>query len=157
MGVKIMYERLSKRVEKVIKALAPAISREYELDYVGTEHVLLAIEREGTGVGARVLHDHQITAAKLKAEVDKLVKKSMEETWVFGRLPGTPHFRNVMASAIEQARQLKSREVCTEHLLLALLKEKGSVAGAALRNLKLTHARACAEVRRLTSSVARRE
>jgi len=141
-----MYERLTKRVENVIKRLAPAIAREYDLDYVGTEHVLLAIEREGTGIGARMLHDHGIDGSKLKDEVDKLVKKSMEETWVFGRLPGTPHFRNVMATAIEQARQLESTEVCTEHLLLALLKEKGSVACTALRNLKLTYARARAEV-----------
>ena len=149
-----MYERLSKRVEKVIKELSPAIAREYDLDYVGTEHVLLAIEREGTGVGAKVLHDHGITGPGLKEEVDRLVKKSMEETWVFGRLPGTPHFRNVMASAIEQARQLKSKEVCTEHLLLALLREKGSVACGALRNLKLSYARVRAEVLRSAPSAS---
>ena len=147
-----MYERLSKRVEQVIKKLAAAIAREYELDYVGTEHVLLAIEREGTGVGAQVLHEHGIDAHKLKNEVDKLVKKSMEETWVFGRLPGTPHFRNVMATAIEQARRLKSKEVCTEHLLLALLKEKGSVAASTLRSLKVSYAGAREDILRLTSS-----
>ena len=59
----------------------------------------------------------------------------MEETWVFGRLPGSPHFKNVVAGAIEAARQLESKEVCTEHLLLALLKEKGSVAYDTLKNL----------------------
>jgi ATP-dependent Clp protease ATP-binding subunit ClpC len=144
-----MYERLTKRVEKVIKELAPAIAREYDLDYVGTEHVLLAIEREGTGMGARLLRDHGITGTRLRDEVDKLMKKSMEETWVFGRLPGTPHFRNVMATAIEQARQLKSDKVGTEHLLLALLSEKGSVACSALQNLKLRHAPIRAQVLRL--------
>ncbi|MFH0981116.1 MAG: Clp protease N-terminal domain-containing protein [Planctomycetota bacterium] len=149
-----MYERLSKRVEKVIKDLAPAIAREYELDYVGTEHVLLAIEREGTGVGAQVLHEYGINGAQLKHAVDKLVRKSMEETWVFGRLPGTPHFRNVMATAIEQARGLESNEVCTEHLLLALAKEKDSVACTALRHLKLDYARVRAEVLRLTASAS---
>ncbi|MCP4589770.1 MAG: hypothetical protein GY842_03415 [bacterium] len=147
-----MYERLTKRVEKVIKKIAPEIAREYELDYVGTEHVLLAIEREGTGIGAQVLHNEGITAARLREEVDKLIKKSMEETWVFGRLPGTPHFRNVMATAIEQARLLESKEVCTEHLLLALLKEKGSVAWTTLRNLRLSFARAREEVLRLAST-----
>ena len=149
-----MYEQLTKRVERVIKTLAPAIAREYDLDYVGTEHVLLGIEREGTGVGAKVLHDHGVDGFKLKDEVDKLVKKSMEETWVFGRLPGTPHFRNVMANAIEQARQLESKEVCTEHLLLALLKEKGSVACTALHNLKLNYARARADILRIASSAS---
>ena len=62
----------------------------------------------------------------------------MEDTWVFGRLPGTPHFKNVIAKAIEAARELRSKEVCTEHLLLGLLAEKGSVAHAALKALGVT-------------------
>jgi ATP-dependent Clp protease ATP-binding subunit ClpA len=149
-----MYERLSKGVERVIKEVAPAIAREYDLDYVGTEHVLLAIERADAGLGAQLLHEHGVSGGRLKQEVDKLVQKSMEETWVFGRLPGTPHFRNVMATAIEQAQQLESKEVRTEHLLLALLKEKGSVASTALRNLKLRYANVRAEIVKLNSSVA---
>ena len=148
-----MYEKLSKRVEKIVK-LASQIAREYEQDYVGTEHVLLAIEREGTGVGAQVLRGHGINGARLKAEVDKLIKKSMEETWVFGRLPGTPHFRNVVATAIEQAQQLESKEVCSEHLLLALLREKGSVACTALQNLKFKYADVREDILRLSSSSA---
>ena len=131
-----MYEKLSTRVEGVVK-LAHDIAREYEEEYVGTEHVLLAISREGTGVGAKVLLNHGATPEKIKEQVDQLIKHSMEETWVFGRLPGTPHFKNVVSGAIEAARQLESREVCTEHLLLALLKEKGSVAYNALKNLDI--------------------
>ncbi len=129
-----MYEKLSTRVEGVVK-LAHEIAREYDEEYVGTEHVLLAISREGTGVGAKVLLNHGATPEKIKEQVDQLIKHSMEETWVFGRLPGSPHFKNVVAGAIEAARQLESKEVCTEHLLLALLKEKGSVAYNALKNL----------------------
>ncbi len=129
-----MYEKLSTRVEGVVK-LAHDIAREYDEEYVGTEHVLLAISREGTGVGAKVLLKHGAAPEKIKEQVDQLIKHSMEETWVFGRLPGSPHFKNVVAGAIEAARQLESREVCTEHLLLALLKEKGSVAYNALKNL----------------------
>ncbi len=129
-----MYEKLSTRVEGVIK-LAHDIAREYDEEYVGTEHVLLALSREGTGVGAKVLLNHGATPEKIKQQVDQLIKHSMEETWVFGRLPGSPHFKNVVAGAIEAARQLESKEVCTEHLLLALLKEKGSVAHNALQNL----------------------
>ncbi|MCH8912068.1 MAG: ATP-dependent Clp protease ATP-binding subunit [Planctomycetes bacterium] len=129
-----MYEKLSTRVEGVVK-LAHDIAREYDEEYVGTEHVLLAISREGTGVGAKVLLNHGATPEKIKEQVDQLIKHSMEETWVFGRLPGSPHFKNVVAGAIEAARQLESKEVCTEHFLLALLKEKGSVAHNALQNL----------------------
>ncbi len=129
-----MYEKLSERVERVIKE-AYNIAREYEEEFVGTEHVLLAISREGTGLGAKLLERHGATPDKIKEQVDQLIQHSMEETWVFGRLPGSPHFKNVVARAIEAARQLESKEVCTEHLLLALLKEKGCVAHKALTHL----------------------
>ena len=130
-------ERLSPRVDHVVK-LANEIAREYEQEYVGTEHVLLAIAREGTGLGACILADQGATEGKVKAQIDRLIKASLEDTWVFGRLPGTPHFRNVVAQAIEEARGLKSKRVCTEHLLLALLAEKGCVAYEALKTLGLT-------------------
>lgn len=129
-----MFEKLTPRMRKVIDA-SQHIARDYGQDYVGTEHLLLAILREGTGLGARILTDHGIGLSKAKVVVDKLIKKSLEDTWVFGRLPGTPHFRNVMAIAIEEARQLESKVVCTEHLLLALAREEGSVAYATLDEL----------------------
>jgi len=144
-SIEAMYEKFSPRVDKVIK-LGNEIAREYDQEYVGTEHVLLAILREGTGVGARVLRNRNISEARLREEIDKLIKKSMEETWVFGRLPGSPHFKNVVATAIEQARQLESKEVCTEHLLLALCRESGSVARSALRNLGIRHADVKADI-----------
>lgn len=133
-----MLPKSSTRVGEVIK-LANVIAREYEQEYVGTEHVLLAIQREGTGLGAAILKSKGVTTEKLKHEVDQLVKKQLEETWVFGRLPGTPHFKNVMATAIAECQAVEAREVCTEHLLLALSKEKGSVAQKALTALGLTY------------------
>ncbi len=129
-----MFEKLTSRMEKVIK-LSQEIAREYDQDYVGTEHLLLAIIREAEGTGAAILKELGVTPASAKTQIDKLMKKSMEDTWVFGRLPGTPHFRNVMSTAIEEARQLESKVVCTEHLLLALAREDGSVAQAALQEL----------------------
>ena len=132
-----MLPKSSHRVAEVIK-LANAIAHEYDREYVGTEHVLLAILREGTGIGAAVLKKRGVTEGRLRDEIDRLIKKQMEETWVFGRLPGTPHFKNVVATAIEQCQALQAKEVCTEHLLLALLIEKGSVANKALKALGLT-------------------
>ena len=146
-----MLPKSSKRVA-VVMQLANEIAHEYEQEYVGTEHVLLAIHREERGVGGRVLRNRGVTGGKLRKEVDKLVQKSMEETWVFGRLPGTPHFKNVMATAIEQCQQLQNEEVCTEHLLLALSKEKGSVAQGALKALGL----AFEDIRRAVLALAAR-
>ena len=129
-----MYEKLTPRMEQVIK-LSQEIARDYEQDYVGTEHLLLAILREGTGLGVAVLRELRIDEAKAKEQIDRFMKNSLEDTWVFGRLPGTPHFRNVMAVAIEEARQLESKQIDSEHLLLALAREDGSVAQATLNEL----------------------
>ena len=132
-----MYEHLSERMEEVVR-VANEIAREYEQEYVGTEHVLLSILREGTGIGAAVLKGRGLSEARVKKEVDRLISRAKEETWVFGRLPGSPHFKNVIAAAIEAARELKNKEVCSEHLLLGLLAEDGSVAHRTLTNLGIT-------------------
>lgn len=133
-----MLPKSSHRVAAVIQ-LANEIAREFDQEYVGTEHLLLAIGREGTGIGAAVLSARRVSATTLREEVDRLVQKSMEETWVFGRLPGTPHFKNVMATAINECQQLKAKEVCTEHLLLALTRETGCIAHKALKALGLEY------------------
>jgi len=129
-----MFEKLTPRMDRVIR-LSQQIARDYEQDYVGTEHLLLAILQDGTGLGSAILKNHGITPGKAKSVVDQLIRSRMEDTWVFGRLPGTPHFRNVMAAAIEEARQLESKVVCTEHLLIALAREEGSVAQVALAEM----------------------
>jgi|CXWL01.1.fsa_nt_gi ATP-dependent Clp protease ATP-binding subunit ClpC len=149
-----MLPRSSQRVAVVIK-LANQIAREYEREYVGTEHVLLAIAREGSGVGAAILQKNRISEEKLRREIDLLIKKQLEETWVFGRLPGTPHFKNVVASAIKECQEIGAKDVCTEHLLLALLLEKGSVAYKALKAAGLTYDQAVKDARQLSAGPGR--
>ncbi len=131
-----MFEKLTPRMEKIIR-MSQQIAREYDQEHVGTEHLLLAILREGSSMGAEILQDASVDLVKAKAAIDRFIQASMEDTWVFGRLPGTPHFRNVMATAIEEARQLESKYVCAEHLLLALAREEGSVASTALAEMGL--------------------
>ncbi|TWT45667.1 ATP-dependent Clp protease ATP-binding subunit ClpC1 [Phycisphaerae bacterium RAS1] len=133
---------------KTIVKLADEIAREYELDYVGTEHVLLAILRHGSGLGARVLAQFKIDEAGARQEVDELLKRSLDDTWVFGRLPGSPHFRNVIERAIDESAQLESSEIRSEHLLLALLREKDSTAQLVLEKLGVTLKKAREEVLR---------
>lgn len=145
-----MLPKSSQRVAEVIK-IANAVAREYEREYVGTEHVLLAIQQEGTGVGAAVLQKQGVTPQKLRSEIEKLIKKQLEETWVFGRLPGTPHFKNVVASAIKECQDLDAAELCTEHLLLALLKEKGCVAYEALKAVGVSYKQSKEDVAAITA------
>ncbi len=131
-----MYQSLSQRMDRVVK-IANQVAREQELEYVGTEHVLMAIHREGTGLGVQILNELGADEKRVQTEIDQRMKARMEDTWVFGRLPGSPHFRNVIAKAIEEAEVMKSREVCTEHLILALLREKGSVGYEVLKAIGL--------------------
>ena len=128
---------LTKRADHIVK-LAKEVAREYGQGYVGTEHLLLAIIREGTGLGAQILLDQGATEKKVREEIDELLKMRLQETWVFGRLPGTPHFKDVMAKAAHEARGSGNWHICSVHLLLALLAEKGSTAYKALHALGLS-------------------
>jgi ATP-dependent Clp protease ATP-binding subunit ClpC len=133
-----MHPKLAKPVEHVIKA-ARALAREADQEYLGTEHVLLAIRMEDDGVAARLLDRFRVDEHRLRAEIARLAIKSMEETWVFGRLPGSPHLKNVIATAVDLAKQMGSDEVAAQHLLLAMLKEKGSIAYQAIKKLGMTY------------------
>ena len=122
-----MFEQLSTRANKAMK-FSQQIAREMNLEYVGSEHVLLGILEEGTGAGALLLKEAGLTRTKIRKQMVRLTAQQMEDTWVFGRLPGTPHFTNVIAKAIEQAQELGHNYVGPEHLLLGLLAEEGCVA-----------------------------
>ena len=123
---------------KNIVSLANEIAYEYELEYVGTEHVLLAILRHNDGIGARVLKKLGVTEQRARKTVDEIVQRAKEDTWVFGRLPGSPNYRRVIELAIEEANQLESKRIGSEHLLLALLREKDTTGQRALGQLGVT-------------------
>jgi ATP-dependent Clp protease ATP-binding subunit ClpC len=128
---------LSKRANQVLK-LAHEAAHEYGLGYVGTEHLLLGIVREGTSLGARILLDHGATEYRTKAMVDELVKERLDETWVTGRLPGSPQFVDVFARAERIAERLKQPQIYAEHLLAALLTETGCVGCEVLRAMGIS-------------------
>ncbi len=148
-----MMQHLNADSEAIIK-LANQIAREYELEYVGTEHILLAILRHGGGVGADVLNHFKIDEARARSTIEEIARRDKEDTWVFGRLPGSPHFRNVMALAIDEAKQLKATKLASEHLLLALLREKESAGERALKKLGVTLKLAREEVQRQHKAAA---
>jgi len=129
-----MHRRLSPTTQQIIKH-AERIARQNEQEYIDTDHILLAIAQHGKNKAADLLERCGVTPRRLQKSIEQLVKKSLEETWVFGRLPGTPHFRNVVARAIELAEDRKAQAVEPEHLLLALTQETGSVGCQALAQL----------------------
>ena len=129
-----MYQHLSES-SKVVLKLAAQKARQQNQEYIGTEHVLLAILEYGMGLGAQILDRFGVTFALAESMVHDFARKSMEETWVLGRLPGTPHFKKVISLALEEAEAFNDRKVGTEYLVLAILREKGCVAERVLKRL----------------------
>jgi ATP-dependent Clp protease ATP-binding subunit ClpC len=117
-------------------ALANQEAQRFNHEYIGTEHILLGLVKEGSGVGATVLKNLDVDLRKVRLEVEKLVKQG-PETVQMGKLPQTPRAKKVIEYAIEEARNLNHNYVGTEHLLLGLLREHDGVAAQVLMNLGL--------------------
>lgn len=129
--------QLTRRVETILK-MAKDVAREDNRGFVGTEHLLLAIIREGSGLGAQVLADHGVTEQRVREQVEELNRERLHETWVMGRLPGTPNFMDVLSRAVEAARGTGNWQICSIHLLVGLLMLKESTGAKALRALGVT-------------------
>ncbi|MDX2200641.1 MAG: ATP-dependent Clp protease ATP-binding subunit [Phycisphaerae bacterium] len=130
-----MFERFTDRARKVM-ALANQEAQRFNHEYIGTEHILLGLVKEGSGVGANVLKNLSVDLRKVRLEVEKLVKSGPEMV-TLGKLPQTPRAKRVIEYAIEEARNLNHNYVGTEHLLLGLLREQDGVAAQVLMNLGL--------------------
>ncbi len=130
-----MFERFTDRARKVM-ALANQEAQRFNHEYIGTEHILLGLVKEGSGVGANVLKNLDVDLRKVRLEVEKLVKSGPDMV-TMGRLPQTPRAKKVIEYAIEEARNLNHNYVGTEHLLLGLLREQDGVAAQVLMNLGL--------------------
>ena len=130
-----MFERFTDRARKVM-ALANQEAQRFNHEYIGTEHVLLGLVKEGSGVGATVLKNLDVDIKKLRLEVEKLVK-SGPDMITMGKLPQTPRAKKVIEYAIEEARSLNHNYVGTEHILLGLLRESEGIAAQVLMNLGL--------------------
>jgi ATP-dependent Clp protease ATP-binding subunit ClpC len=130
-----MFERFTDRARKVM-ALANQEAQRFNHEYIGTEHILLGLVKEGSGVGATVLKNLDVDIKKLRLEVEKLVK-SGPDIVTMGKLPQTPRAKKVIEYAIEEARALNHNYVGTEHLLLGLLRETEGIAAQVLMNLGL--------------------
>ncbi len=130
-----MFERFTDRARKVM-ALANQEAQRFNHEYIGTEHILLGLVKEGSGVGANVLKNLDVDLRKVRLEVEKLVKAGPDVV-TMGQLPQTPRAKKVIEFAIEEARNLNHNYVGTEHLLLGLLREQDGVAAQVLMNLGL--------------------
>ena len=130
-----MFERFTDRARKVM-ALANQEAQRFNHEYIGTEHILLGLVKEGSGVGATVLKNLDVDIKKLRFGVEKLVKSGPDMV-TMGKLPQTPRAKKVIEYAIEEARSLNHNYVGTEHILLGLLRESEGIAAQVLMDLGL--------------------
>lgn len=130
-----MYERFTDRARKVMQ-LANQEAQRFNHEYIGTEHILLGLVKEGSGVAANVLKNLEVDLRKIRLEVEKLVQSGPEMVTV-GKLPQTPRAKKVIEYSMEEARNLNHTYVGTEHILLGLLREQEGVAAQVLMNLGL--------------------
>src|SRR5438445_6774944 len=121
-----MYERFTDRSRKVMQ-LANQEAQRFNHEYIGTEHLLLGLVKEGSGVAANVLKNLDIDLRKVDLEIEKFVQLGPNRV-TMSKLPQTPRAKKVIEFALEEAHSY----VGTEHLLLGLLREQEGVAAQVL-------------------------
>ncbi|MBN1492794.1 MAG: NDP-hexose 4-ketoreductase, partial [Candidatus Omnitrophica bacterium] len=130
-----MFDRFTERARKVI-ILAKEEARRFNHDYIGTEHILLGLIKEGESVAAAVLQNLGLSLENIRLEIEKLVQLG-PSTIVSGDIPFTPKAKKVIELAMDEARRLGHNYIGTEHLLLGLIKEGEGVASHVLMNIGL--------------------
>ncbi|PCJ63319.1 MAG: NDP-hexose 4-ketoreductase [Planctomycetota bacterium] len=131
-----MFDRFTDRARKVL-GFAKSEAERLNHDYIGTEHILLGLIKEGSGVAANVLENLSIDLEKVRVEVEKLVEIG-PDTITGGQPPYTPRAKRVLELALEEARNLDHNYVGTEHILLGLIRENEGMAAQVLTNLSIS-------------------
>ena len=125
-----MFERFTDEARHAV-ALAQQLSRELHHDYVGTEHILLALVHPRSGVAADVLASMEITEEKVRGQLDVHLKPGHQESPP-AHVPFTPRAKKTLELGLREALLLGHDQIGTEHILLALLREGDGVAGQTL-------------------------
>ena len=130
-----MFERFTARARKVM-ALANQEAQRFNHEYIGTEHILLGLIKEGSGVGANVLRNLDVDLHKVRRAVEQHVSPG-PEMMASAKLPQTPRAKKVIEYAVFEARDLNHNYIGTEHLLLGLLRIEKGVAANVLTEFDL--------------------
>ncbi len=128
-----MNDKFTERVRKVIY-LARDEANRLQHDYIGTEHILLGIVREGEGIAARVLKKLGLNLEQIQKAIENIVRPT-GGTLTLGEIPLTPRAKRILELSVEEARLLSHNYVGTEHLLLGLIREGEGVAARVLLEL----------------------
>jgi len=131
-----MFERFTERARRVI-ILARGEAEKYQHEYLGTEHLLLGIVREGTGTAIAVLKNLEFSQKQLESELVARMPPT-ENVLTLGEIPFSPQAKKVLELSVEEARLLGQNYIGTEHLLLGLIKEDSGIAAQVLKSFGLS-------------------
>ena len=142
------FDKFTDRARKVL-TLAQDEAQRFNHNYIGTEHLLLGLVREGEGVAARVLENMNVELPKVRTAVEFIIGRG--DRPVVGEVGLTPRAKRVIELAIDEARRLGHNYIGTEHLLLGLVREGEGIAAGVLESLGVSLDKVRHEVIRVLS------
>ncbi len=132
MNDKERFDKFTERARKVL-SLAQEEAQRFNHNYIGTEHLLLGLVREGDGVAAKVLSNLGVELNKVRSAVEFIIGRG--DRIVLGEIGLTPRAKKVIELAVDEARRLNHHYIGTEHLLLGLVREGEGIAAGVLESL----------------------
>ena len=145
------FDKFTERARRVL-TLAQEEAQRFNHNYIGTEHLLLGLVREGDGVAAKVLANLGVELSKVRSAVEFIIGRG--DRAVLGEIGLTPRAKKVIELAVDEARRLNHHYIGTEHLLLGLVREGEGIAAGVLESLGVNLERVRAETTRILSQSA---
>lgn len=142
------FDKFTERARKVL-TLAQEEAQRFNHNYIGTEHLLLGLVREGDGVAARVLGNMGVQLPKVRSAVEFIIGRG--ESMIMGEIGLTPRAKKVIELAVDEARRLNHHYIGTEHLLLGLVREGEGIAAGVLESLGVNLEKVRAQVMQVVS------
>ena len=129
-----MFDKFTDRARKVM-TLARKEAERFHHDFIGTEHILLGLVQEGSGVASTALKNLHVDISKIRAEIEKQVQSGHGMAHHGSQLPFTPRAKRVLELCSEAAKELRHNYIGTEHLLLGMIREEQGLAASVLKEL----------------------
>ncbi|MEX2159444.1 MAG: ATP-dependent Clp protease ATP-binding subunit [Dehalococcoidia bacterium] len=142
------FDKFTERARRVL-TLAQEEAQRFNHNYIGTEHLLLGLVREGDGVAAKVLSNLGVELSKVRSAVEFIIGRGDRAS--VGEIGLTPRAKKVIELAVDEARRLSHHYIGTEHLLLGLVREGEGIAASVLESLGVNLERVRAETTRILS------
>ncbi|MEX2238724.1 MAG: ATP-dependent Clp protease ATP-binding subunit [Dehalococcoidia bacterium] len=142
------FDKFTERARRVL-TLAQEEAQRFNHNYIGTEHLLLGLVREGEGVAAKVLANLGVELSKVRSAVEFIIGRG--DRVVTGEIGLTPRAKKVIELAVDEARRLNHHYIGTEHLLLGLVREGEGIAAGVLESLGVNLEKVRAETQRILS------